>query len=219
MRKITRMFFALLGLGLLAIAILPFSEEHAAATQPMPVSITNTPLPVQGTVSVGNSPSVNVANTPSVNVANTPNVNISNSSMAVSNSLDSGSNPIPLVVSVQGTPYTDSCSANSVSICYMNPLNTNARLVVQAVSFNSDSFQGAIEQAALSTVVNGVPTAAFLPLSNTATDSQGALYQAAHVSTLLYSDAGSTPHCSVLPTSQITFSFVCTVSGYLVPAP
>jgi len=135
MKRIARIFFGLAGLGLLAATIMPFTEQHAVASQPMLVTVTNTPLPVQGTVSVGNTPSVNVANSPSVNVANTPTVNISNASIGVSNPLDSSSKPVPLLVTSQVTPYQSECqipsTTSSIGSCAFSPLNADTQLVIQ----------------------------------------------------------------------------------------
>jgi hypothetical protein len=217
MKRIARIFFGLIALGLLAIAIMPFAEEHAAATQPMPVTVTNTPLSVQGTVSVGNTPTVSVANTPSVNVANTPTVNLGNSNITVSNSLDSGNNPIPLVVSGAGTPYSDSCSAFFQNTCPMYSLPANMRLVIQAVSFRSLANGGDVYESYLITIVNGAKSNSYMPLSNSGTDSAGQLHQAAHVATLLYADAGSTPSCEA-NSSVVDYNFDCSISGYLVSA-
>src|SRR5260370_25429230 len=82
------------GIVTLALSLVPGKPVGAAGSAP--VMVANTPLPVQGTVNVGNTPSVNVANaavpvqgtvgatqngpwnvgingTPNVNIANTPN--------------------------------------------------------------------------------------------------------------------------------------------------
>ena len=53
----------------------------AAAEANKDVRVVNTasePVPVTGTVSIGNTPSVNVGNTPTVNVGNSPTVNVGN---------------------------------------------------------------------------------------------------------------------------------------------
>lgn len=87
----------LAGLALMAVVFMPITETPVAATQPMPVSVTNTPLPVQGTISVGNTPSVNVANTPTVNLA-------SGSTVSVTNPVDTNSNPVTLITRDHDNP-------------------------------------------------------------------------------------------------------------------
>src|SRR5438034_8500094 len=65
-------------LGILAIALGLFSTHPAGAAGSAPVIVTNTPLPVQGTVNAAQSGTWNVGinGTPNVNIANAPNVNI-----------------------------------------------------------------------------------------------------------------------------------------------
>ncbi len=65
-------------LGILAIALGLFSTRPAGAAGSTPVMVTNTPLPVQGTVNAAQSGpwSVGVTGTSNVNIANAPNVNI-----------------------------------------------------------------------------------------------------------------------------------------------
>ncbi|PYT54050.1 MAG: hypothetical protein DMG43_07520 [Acidobacteria bacterium] len=65
-------------LGILAIALGLFSTHPAGAAGSAPVMVTNTPLPVQGTVNAAQSGpwNVGVTGTPNVNIANAPNVNI-----------------------------------------------------------------------------------------------------------------------------------------------
>jgi hypothetical protein len=64
-----------------ALSAFVFSSAALAAGPPsgLDVTVTNTPLPVQGTVNVGNLPTtqaVTVTGTPNVNVVNTPTVQI-----------------------------------------------------------------------------------------------------------------------------------------------
>jgi hypothetical protein len=54
------------------------------ATNPVPVDVTNTSVPVSGTVTVGNTPSVKIDPTDNtVQIGGTPNVNVTNSSLSV----------------------------------------------------------------------------------------------------------------------------------------
>ena len=78
----SQLTYALAGLGMVALAALSIpSHESAQAAGAAPVNVTNTPLPVQGTVSAAQSGAWNVGinGTPSVNVATLPALEISGS--------------------------------------------------------------------------------------------------------------------------------------------
>ncbi len=208
MKKLTRVLLGLVGLGLLAVAILPFSEEHAGATQPMPVNVTNTPLPVQGTVSVGNTPSVNVANSPSVLVTN--------SAISVNNALDTSSNPIPLVVKQQGQPYQDSCGFNNAN-CSLQAVPVNMRLVIQEIDIEVLSTPSDdVHDARISVSNNNFVIEHFLAPINEGINGLGETVWVAHQATTLFADSGSQPNCSSNFSSP-TVSVRCEISGYLVP--
>jgi len=80
-----------LGIGILAAVFAAISNDTSAASGSAPVTVTNVPLPVQGSISVGNTPNVNIANAAvpvqgTVNVGNTANVNVANTpTVAVGN--------------------------------------------------------------------------------------------------------------------------------------
>src|SRR5713101_6396480 len=200
MKTIGRVLLSLACIGLMILAVNLLTNNSAEATNPLSVTVTNTPLPVQGSVSVGNTPSVTIANTPSVNVANTA-VPI-RGDVTVFNPLDAANNPVPLVVNTTGQPYTGQCSGsgNPTSTCVMNTLPSGMRLVIQAVSFSSRSASGAnVYRAVIGTTVNGSgPRNLYLALFNTGTDQYGQLYQAATQSATLYSDASSAPACTAI---------------------
>ena len=215
MQKLGRLFLFLIGFGILAIAVGSLTSHPADASGAAPVMVTNTPLPVQGSVSV--------ANTPNVNVANTPSVLISNRAVGVTNPLDAANNPIPFLVTPQGQPYEDGCIVSATtpeSTCLLHTLPSGMRLVIQAVSFNSRSASGTnVYEVFVGTTVNGSgPLDAYLALSNTGLDQYGQLWQAAQQATTLYADPSSAPFCSVAATSA-SYDFRCAISGYLVPAP
>ena len=218
MKKLVRILFGLVGFGLLALAFMPITEHRAAASNPQPVVVSNVPLPVQGTVSVGNTPSVNVANTASVTVTNTA-VPV-RGNIQVFNPLDAADNPVPLVVRTLGQPYFDFClgSGNPNSFCQFNAVPAGMRLVIQTVSFTSRSGTGVdLYRALVSTTVNGNgPQPLYFALSNTGTDQNGGSYQAATISTTLYADPNSNPECDGLGTGYN--DFFCSISGYLIPA-
>jgi|GraSoiStandDraft_36_1057302.scaffolds.fasta_scaffold38551_1 hypothetical protein len=102
-----RKFGKILRLGLcLSVLAVALSAPTSRAADPGPpsglsVKVLNTPLPVTGTVSVGNLPatqsisgSVTITNTPSVTVANTPSVTVANTPLAVTGSVTLGTKVI-----------------------------------------------------------------------------------------------------------------------------
>ena len=218
MKKLTRVFFGLAGCSLLALVFMPVTEHRAAASNPAPVIVANVPLPVQGTVSVGNTPSVNVANTASVNVTNTA-VPV-RGNIQVFNPLDAADNPVPLVVRTPYQPYFDSCSGsgNPNAFCTMNNVPSGMRLVIQTVSFSGRTGSGVdIYRAVISTSLNGnSPENIYLALTPTGIDQNGGKYQAATVATTLYADPNTPPTCEGLAGGYN--DFFCTISGYLVSA-
>jgi hypothetical protein len=215
MKKLARFFLALVGLALLAMTILPFTEEHAAATQPLPITVTNTPLPVQGTVAVGNTPSVNVANTPLVQLSNS--VLPVSGNVSVANPLDSGHNPIPLLVNSQLQPYQDSCTTNLGGACAFTTIQNNMRLVIQEVDLLSNTPPGAfLNGGIIDVTVNGTDVSHRFVLTQQGGNSTFTTW-IAHQATTLYADPNTTPSCD-LPSNPSPNSVVCAISGYLVPA-
>jgi hypothetical protein len=219
MKKLARILLGLAGFGVLALVFMPESQHHAAASNPAPVFITNTPVPVQGTVAVGNTPSVNVTNTPSVNVANSS-VPVSGS-VSVANRVDSGNQAIPLVVTAQGTPYWDQCNGfghiDFNTTCSMHSVPAGLRLVIESASLNtaSGTTSDSILGVAIHTTFNGGDTYEYLAPSNTG--SATGLFQSASGPIKLFADPGSTPKCSMTATGDVFYD--CTISGYLIPAP
>src|SRR5689334_2921167 len=87
MNATRRIFRPWLLVAVLAVGLSVPANRAAGGGPPsgLDVNVINTPLPVQGTVNVGNFPatssvsgSVSISGTPSVNVANTPSVNVAN---------------------------------------------------------------------------------------------------------------------------------------------
>lgn len=94
------------------------------------VDVVNTPLPVSGTVNVGNTASVSVANTPTVNLGSGTSVNVSNPQ-------DSQNNPTPVATLETIQPYEDFCSAPFGGApggnCNFQTVPSTKRLVIQEV--------------------------------------------------------------------------------------
>ncbi len=92
MKQFSKLMLIAVGFGILTVALSLVPSKPVGAMGSAPVTVTNTPLPVQGTVNVGNTPSVNVANAAvpvqgtvgamqsgawNVGITNTPSVNVS----------------------------------------------------------------------------------------------------------------------------------------------
>jgi hypothetical protein len=78
MERFGRIILLTLGLGLTAVALSFFPRRPVVAAPPtpsVPVNVTNTTLPVQGTVAAQQSGAWNVGVTRNVGISNTPNVN------------------------------------------------------------------------------------------------------------------------------------------------
>jgi len=225
MKTVARVLFGLVGCALLVLVIMPLAGHEAVASNPAPVFVTNTPLAVQGTISVGNTPSVTLANTPSVSVSNTPSVSIANTpsvsltgTAPVVNALDGSNNPIPLTVSVQGQPYVDVCNASGAkATCQLQTLPSNMRLVIQTITFFSDSV-GHYYDAYVTTTTAQSTVPFRLALPPGIQDQFSGTHQPVHQTTILYADAGSAPSCTGAATDPSSV-FFCTITGYLVPVP
>ncbi len=231
MKKLTKVVFALAGFALLAVAFAPFTERHAIASGSAPVSVVNVPLPVQGTVSVGNTPSVHVTNTPvvtvgnspSVTVANTPSVNVSNSALPVTNPLDPFSNPVPLLVSTDGQPYESSCGISTAQdfaqSCTFDAVPSFKRLVIRefsAVTFTS--LGTSVHQIFLQVGWKGGLLQHYFPLFSLGSDAFNTS-AAVHTETTIYAESSSAPTCTVVDTAQNSWEATCTITGYLVTVP
>ena len=216
MKPSSKMMFLGLGLFLVAAMIVPPSSQSSGGA---PVNVLNTPLPVQGTVSVGNKPSVDVANTPTVNLAGGSSVN-------VSNPLDSQSNPAPLVTLEAAQPYEDTCDLNlppatvGTQTCNFQAIPTGKRLVIQEVDANI------LVDPGVKPVILQVGTGSPVPhyLTTTFTGSYAGLQDvfAAHQATHLYVSKNQKPSCTVLLgalTTNPSDGMNCSLSGFLVDAP
>jgi hypothetical protein len=223
MKKLTKVVFGLVGFALLAVAFAPLTERHAIASGSAPVSVTNVPLPVQGTVSVGNTPSVHVTNTPVVTVGNSPSVNVSNSSLPVTNPLDSFSNPVPLLVSTDAQPYESSCGIFTAQdfnqSCSFDAVPTGKRLVIRefsAVTFTSPGTS--VHQLFLQVGWKGGLLQHYFPLFSLGSDAFNTT-AAVHTETTIYAESSSSPTCVVVDTAQNSWEANCSITGYLIPAP
>ncbi|HEY4054300.1 MAG TPA: hypothetical protein VGL74_11170 [Terriglobales bacterium] len=216
MKKFVRAFLGLAGFGLLAITLTTLTVHRADASGGAPVIVQNTPLPVQGTVSVGNTPSVSVANTPSVTLANT--------SLAVINPLDNSSKPVPLIISLPQA-YESTCSldvtGSSGGGCGLEAIPAGKKLVIQQINVDANLQGARLIVVSLGIGWNGAPRNPSFPIADNGTDGFGVLHQAVSQHTAIYMDLSSikaAPTCDVALTGLASAGTVnCLVSGYLVP--
>ncbi|MGD0468399.1 MAG: hypothetical protein ABSA54_08500 [Terriglobales bacterium] len=169
----------LIGLGLFLLGVILF-PPHSQSSSDLGVRVLNTPLPVQGTVgvsnfpanqtvngtvSVGNTPSVNVANTPSVSVSSLPAVQITGSVNAAVSNPTGTSGTIPLVT-LDGAAHTAFLTNNgcifsgTTNDCssYMLSIPANQVAVVESFSGYCNLDQGsAVLQLSLATNVGSGP--------------------------------------------------------------
>lgn len=223
MKKLTKVVFGLVGFALLAVAFAPLTERHAIASGSAPVSVINVPLPVQGTVSVGNTPNVHVTNTPVVTVGNSPSVNVSNTTLPVTNSLDSFSNPVPLLVSTDAQAYESSCGIFTAQdfnqSCSFDAVPTGKRLVIRefsALTFTSP--ETSVHQIFLQVGWKGGLLQHYFPLFSLGSDGFNTT-AAVHTETTIYAESSSLPTCVVVDTAQNSWEANCSITGYLIPAP
>jgi hypothetical protein len=222
MKALGRVTLCLVLVTLLALTANLMSKP-VQATNPQGVTVTNTPLPVQGSISIGNTPSVTVANSPSVNIANsslpiTGNVGVSGS-VAVTNALNSNNTPIPLSVVQQGQPASDWCEPNpGNNTCSLIAVPAGMRLVIQEVDMSMAAATGAnIYTALMTTVLGGKTSYHQFVITSQGTDDFSSPQFAVHQATTLYADAGTQPTCSIAGTGSANVFLRCSYSGYLVP--
>ncbi len=107
MKTVTKCLLFLVGLCVIAAVAGLLSDKQLLATasttstvasvnNPVPVTVTNTPLPVQGSVGISGTPSVNIANTPTVALTTGTTVQVSG---AIRNLDDPGRVPYQSTVS------------------------------------------------------------------------------------------------------------------------
>jgi len=146
-----------LGFGLVAVVLSSIPNKGAAASGSAPVTVVNTPLPVQGTVDVSQNGSWNVAasqngvwsvgvnNTPNVSVTNTPTVDAQQmGSWNVGITGNTSENPLfTQDVDQPGRhPYRDSCGqaipTGTISAqCFLATVPAGKELVVEMVSIST----------------------------------------------------------------------------------
>lgn len=144
MKQFAKLMLVVLGLAVVAAALssIPSRPATAATTVDETVKVVNTPLPVQGSVAVNNFPAtqpvsgtVSVGNFPStltggtVPVSGTVTANVTfPSSVAVTNVLNSSSQPVPLLTRADkdlvDEPFATSLCAGGSGLSSCNAIST-----------------------------------------------------------------------------------------------
>ena len=136
------------------------------------------------------------------------------SPLAVTNALDSSSNPIPLQVAPPVlVPYQSSCTIGLLLTLRLLGCASGKRLVIQEFDAIATVSSGSLTSTQLDVPVNGTSVFHSFTVVN-----NGGNSFVTNQATTLYSDPGSTPLCSMNTNGTISGTPVCAISGYLVPA-
>ena len=129
MKKLAKLSLIALGLGIFvaALSTIP-SRPVSGALGPDRVIVTNTPLPVSGTVNIGSMPNVNIGNTPNVTISG----NTSASPLFVRDVDNPARQPFQI-----GFPFTMNPATIQVFQSFTVPVGK--RLVIEYVSMGSGS--------------------------------------------------------------------------------
>lgn len=211
--------------GLSSMPALLFTHR-AEASGSAPVTVVNTPLPVQGTVNAKQSGAWNVGVSGTVSVASMPNVNLAGgSTVAVSNSLDGNGNPSSLLIRDSDNPalhvYLGTCATQqqaALSVgCTTTPVPSGKTLVVEEV----DVFLAVPTGQGLVPFNGFAGNAALFPLNFVGSDGTNDRYLAHQLARMYQPANGGTPGCgAVLNASpNLTIGLECFITGHLVDTP
>ena len=243
LKKILSLSIGLAALGMVAVLIgtgtvgaSPSLVPIAAAppTPSIPVTVTNSSVPVSGNVGINGTPTVNatvsntVAVTGSVGISNTPAVTLSNNSYLTPLYVETEANPAYFV-------QEGSCSLNSSLSPYLSS-QTNCtsftaggfaatnRLAVQNTSIAVQVPAGTIVQNAYLGISGGtaVTPLNFLPLTKMSSDAASDYYVGTADVHLYFATnqplgCGITASPSPSTGASTPLSIQCTISGHLVP--
>ena len=111
------------------------------------VTVINTPLPVQGTVNVGNFPAVNAV-TGSVSITGTPNVSVVNAP----------SSPVPVrnADDPDRNGFQATCLSSTTNFCTLTTVPAGKVLVIQGATIEVHNKPGKTMVATLTTILNNV---------------------------------------------------------------
>ncbi|MGB0034436.1 MAG: hypothetical protein WBP79_03070 [Candidatus Acidiferrales bacterium] len=143
MKKFARLFGVALGLAALAFVVSLVPQKSASGTVAAQVQVVNEVIPVNGTVTVGNTPTVNVGNSPTVTISGTPTVSLAgNQTVTIGGTPHVITDNLPAVTDVRNLddpgriPYQSSATTPCSSFCLFNfgPVPSGHRLVIQHVT-------------------------------------------------------------------------------------
>ena len=229
-------------ISLAILALAPaLTARPALAAQPtlpaaglqlaVPVTITNTPLPVSGGVTVTNTPSnpvpvsvsgnVSLGGTASVNVANTPSVNVANGVLSV-RSVD---NPAlqPYTISQSVGPCSSTGSVNVVQA----QVPAGKTMVIESIDLMLNTLVNFFPSIYLTTSYGGNNSFHVIPASQQGNNNIAVIYQANHL-VKYYASQGSTIMLYVAlnsanPAVNANGTQMCidqySINGYLVNTP
>jgi len=216
---------------LLAVALAPVAivaqapSTHSTPTPPPPappqsVVVTNTtaqPVPTvaQGTTAVNGT--VNIGNTPSVTLAGTPNVALApGASVNVTNPVN-GVNQEPLLVTEARNRWEDTCTVTFSGVsgsCLFRTVPANTVLVVRAFS----AFGGVDTGVRPVSLTLQTTVSHYFPATVMATNAGGFDYLATHQETWVYVNQNNPPGCDIILSGvSNSGNYQCSISGYLVP--
>jgi len=212
------------------IAALTFASVPAVAQQNSPtlspqkvlvVNGTGQPVPTapQGTTKVDGT--VNIGNTPSVNVANTPNVTLeSGASVNVSNPLDGQGNPKPLATLEAVQVYASHCGfifgGNNSGSCDFTAVPQGKQLTVQ--EFDASGYVEPGNRPYYITLDGTLAGGNYFLYTFMNNDGIGDTL-ATHQETRVYVSQGNTPVCAAKMVQNSNGNYYCNISGFLVDAP
>jgi hypothetical protein len=241
MKDFGRVLLLMLGLGLFAAILLsPPSHPAAAAADPpsIPVTVTNTPLPVKGSVSaavtgtVGAQQSgvwnVGINGTPSVNA------NITNGSLPISGSVTLTGNTAATPIFTEDVdepgrhPWASFCGGGTGSVttvsCTMS-VPAGETVVIQTESFQ-DIDNGAVNkvfQQQLSTTCSscgGANPVMILSMPDNGYGLPGSTESFTTVNNTLYASPGTnTITCTLIVPTSTGLTQSCYLTGYWVATP
>ncbi|HMK21849.1 MAG TPA: hypothetical protein VK466_05910 [Terriglobales bacterium] len=243
MKKIVSLSAGLIVLGTLAVLVgtgtvgaSPRLNSVVAAppTPAIPVTVTNTPLPVSGTVtaSLNGTPTVSVASpvtvSGSVGITGNPAVTLLNNNEITPVYVETEANPAYFVqtgtcaLSSTLTPYQS--TQNNCTTFTSGGFGVNYRLAVQNTSMAVQVPAGTVVQNAYLGMVNGASVAAFsfIPLTKMGSDQNFDYYVGTANVHLYYATnqplgCGITTSPSPNAVASNILSIQCTTNGHLVP--
>jgi hypothetical protein len=245
MARFTRGLVVIFGFVLLGFLITAIPQKNASGQSPAPVTVTNTPLPitgsVSGTVNVRNVPlpvrvtnvplpvtgtvNANINGTPTVNLGAGNTVSVSGSSVSVSNLATSPvrisdvDNPAhnAVIGSCDLSPSCNILFTSQLSATQFSSVPSGFLLVIEMVSPSVDVTPGALAFASLTTVVGNAGTATSFPLTKMGTFNNVDFYTSAQ-QTRIYANPNSavTFNGGALTGSGTSQGAGVVVYGYLV---